>query len=190
MDHLNQLKIKSLFKKYDYYSSEIEWREEYISENENDFIEYTQGIINSNEELKELYNTKKESKKEKISERIQNSKDLVKSIDHKSKDPKLKKLFRKVVKETHPDKVKSMELNKVYMKVVESYDNDDLLDVYRICNELNIDYTLELDEEYITKETEKLKSRIIFLENSYIYRWIIDEKKRDEIALEYINQQI
>tara|TARA_R110000772_G_scaffold43995_1_gene101201 strand:+ start:21093 stop:21665 length:573 start_codon:yes stop_codon:yes gene_type:complete len=190
MDHLNQLKIKSLFKKYDYYSSEIEWREEYISENENDFIKYTQDIINSNEELKELYDLKREKKKEKISEKIQNTKDLEKSIDHKSKDPKLKKLFRKVVKETHPDKVKSRKLNKMYMKVVKSYDSDDLLDVYRICNELNIDYTLELDEKYIIKETKKLQSRIIFLENSYIYRWINDEKKRDKIALEYINQQL
>jgi uncharacterized protein YjgD (DUF1641 family) len=190
MDQLNQLKIKALFKKFDYYSSEIEWKEEYINKNEPDFIEHTQSIINSNEELKELYEDKKSKVKEKISEKISNTKELEKSIDHKTKDPTLKKLFRKIVKETHPDIVSNRKLNETYVRVVESYDNDDLLDVYRICSDMNIDYKLDITEEYIIQNISKLQSRIVFLEDSYIYRWIENVNKRDKIALEYINQHI
>lgn len=190
MNQLNQLKIKSLFKKYDYYSSEIEWKEEYINENESNFMEYTQTIIDSHDELKELYYNIRNMKKEKIFDRTEDLREIERTINHSNKDPKVKKLFRKIVKKTHPDLIIDKKLNKMYLEVVELYENNDLLQIYRICNELGIEYELDITEEYIAEEINKLQNRILFLENSYIYRWIEDEDKRDTISLEYINQQL
>lgn len=188
MNQLNKLKTKSLFKKYDYYLSKIEWIEQSIKENEEEFNEYTYSIINSNSELKELYDIKRSKIGDGISNRVDRNVDVDVMVD---KDPNLKKLFRKIVKETHPDKVQDIDLNNIYLRVVESYDSDNLLNVYRICDELNIDYTLQVDDEYIESEVNKLKNRIVFLENSYVYRWINNtQKNKDKIILDYIDSLI
>tara|TARA_R110000772_G_scaffold20466_5_gene56945 strand:- start:103754 stop:104326 length:573 start_codon:yes stop_codon:yes gene_type:complete len=189
MNQLNHLKLKSLFKKFDYISSEIEWKEEYVNENTEEFISNTQNIIDSNSELKELQNEKIKSKKVKI---VSNDNDDDITTIIIEKDPELKKLYRKIVKKTHPDKIDSKYLNNQYLKVIEMYDRNDLLNVYRICNELNIEFEIEIDEDTILEEIEKLESRIKFIENSYIYRWSNNKNKyvRDKIMLEYIKQEI
>lgn len=198
MDQLNQLKIKSIFKKYDYYLSEMEWVEEYIKENEKKFNEYVYDIINNNYELRELYDSKRnELINESLIVNIESGDDdgeeeEVIIEDSKIKDPKIKSLFRKIVMETHPDRVSDANLNNIYIRVIESYDNDNLLNIYQICDELNIDYTSYIDVEYMEGEVNKLKDRILFLKNSYIYKWVgnNDSKYKNDIVLDYINSLI
>lgn len=191
MNSIDQLKIKSLFKKFDYYCSELEWKEEVIFQTEKEFMEYTQSIIDSNEELKNMYEESIKEKYNKENEVI-NIEINEDDISHIDKDPRIKKLYRKVVKEIHPDKIEDERLNKIYVNTVEIYNNNDLLNMYRICDSLGIEYEIEIGEEYILKEIENIKNRISFVENNYIYKWvgIEDDKGKNEIVLKYIEQQL
>lgn len=186
MNRISQLKLKSLFKEYDYYTSEIEWREEFINESEPGFMKHVTEILESNEELKELYDERFQMNKEKFDyDKITEIKEEI-----REKNPQLKDLYRKVVKKTHPDKIKDENLNEFYMVATKIYDKDDVLNMYRLCNELGIEYELsETDEEYIREEIEKTKQRIYFIEKSLTYQWAEgDINKKEKVVLDYIRQ--
>ena len=187
MKHLKELRIKVLLKEYEHLSLKLEWVESHINENENEFMDYTHSIIDSNVELSELYYSNKEDNS------IQNIKvnDLTEVIvdnDIVEKDPILKKLYRDVVKRTHPDVVDNIKLNNDYIKVVELYNRDDILGMYLLCDKIGIDYITYVDIEDVIKEIDKLRGRVCFLENSYIYQWV--ETDSDRIILDYISTQL
>lgn len=191
MQHVNKLKIKSLLKKYDYYLSEIEWIESHILNSEKDFMQCVDSIVNTNVELKEMYdrtlsiNYIEESN-------IINEEDIFTENNTIEKSSMIKKLFRLIVKETHPDRVNDVNLVSIYNKAVESYDDDNLLEIYRICDDLNIEHNINLEDLYIENEIEKLDKRLEFLKNSYIHKWLYCDstKNKNEIILEYIKNQL
>lgn len=194
---LNQLKTKSLFKELDYLSSEIEWKEMYVYDMESEFLLKVKELLESDSELKKLYDERCPTPIEKPPlEHIidEGEEEIIEGdIDFVSKDPKLKSLYREVVKLTHPDKTDDSDMNELYLKVTKMYEQDDMFGMYRICNELGIPYDVESSEsEGLVESISKLKSRIKFLENSYTYTWANteDEKVRDKLIYDFIKQQI
>ena len=199
MNHINLLKLKTLFKEYDYYISDLEWKNYLTNQNEKDFLEFINTIMKNNEEIDFGFEMDITSNEESItSDGTDNKRDLnkfnindiEKVIEHKEKSPKMKRLYRSIVKITHPDKNQNDELNQIYLKSTKYYNDDDLLNIYRICNDLGINYELEEHEEgRINNDIKTTKNRITFVENSFVYKWTIsDEQDRYIIGLEYLNE--
>lgn len=109
------------------------------------------------------------------------------------KSPKLKKLYRDIVKLTHPDKIKSEKLNDLYIKATSFYDKNDLAGIYIICDEIGIEY--EFDEEdnvLISDKINTLKQRISFMEQTFTWKWFYgkDQQEKNNIILTYIKMQL
>lgn len=103
---------------------------------------------------------------------------------------KMKKLFRDIVQNTHPDKVKSNILNSLYNKAVEANKNEDILSIYSVCDELGLDFHVRQREIYALEgRIENLKSKKDSFEQSHLWMWYInddDENKRRKIIHHFL----
>ena len=110
----------------------------------------------------------------------------------KEKSKKVKKIYREIVKLTHPDKVKVKKLNDLYLKATEYYDSDDISGLYTICNELDIEYELdESDNESILSKIKSLKGKIGFIESTFTWKWYsAKDKEKENLILNYIQLQL
>lgn len=109
------------------------------------------------------------------------------------KSPKLKKLYREIVKLTHPDRVKVKKLNEIYIKATGMYDRNDLAGIYSVCNELKIDYEIdENDAENITTKITTLKDRIGFIESTITWKWHYSKtpQEKEQLVFLYIRMQL
>ena len=120
--------------------------------------------------------------------------DIQDSQDEKDiKSPKLKKLYRDIVKLTHPDKVKSEKLNALYIKVTSFYDKNDLAGIYSICDELGVEYEVDEDDNVlISDKINSLRQRISFMEQTFTWKWFYskEQQERDNIILTFIRMQL
>ena len=93
-------------------------------------------------------------------------------VDKETKD-KIKKIYREIVKLTHPDKVETQEAIDLYMKATEATDNFDLFELYQICDQLNIVVDLDLnDKSLLNILIDTKKDELKNLENSFVWKWI------------------
>ena len=103
---------------------------------------------------------------------------------------KMKKLFRDIVQNTHPDKVKSNILNSLYNKAVEANKNEDILSIYSVCDELGLNFHVSQREIYALEgRIENLKSKKDSFEQSHLWMWYInddDENKRRKIIHHFL----
>ena len=221
MNKLKILEVKKLLKELDYIESDFEYRSEVISEADFEFINSVNDFLSTHPELKEIYDQKitdkinesikrgtdeaEESQEddtegdgEDVSELIdedERQEEEVEEIDEDKEiiSPKLKKLYREIVKITHPDKVKKKKLNDIYIKATDFYNLNDKVGIYKICNELSIDYDIEAEDEiFISTKIDSLKKRIGFLESTFTWKWARteNEEERNQILLNYIKLRI
>jgi hypothetical protein len=215
MDKLKSLEIKKLIKELDYIETDFEWRSEVVNEADTSFLTELNNFLDKNPELKELYDSKiteklENSIKKKIeedetetngdSDRTTSGKDenvyekFEEEIENKINiSPKVKKLYRDIVKKTHPDIINDKEMNDLYIKATEYHENNDKIGLYKICDELNIKF--ELDEEdsfFIEKKIGEYKKRISFLESTFTWKWFNteDEGEKNNILLTFIKLKI
>lgn len=109
------------------------------------------------------------------------------------KSPKLKKLYREIVKLTHPDRVKIKKLNELYIKATGMYDKNDLAGIYSICNELKIDYEIDEDDaQNITTKITTLRERIGFIESTITWKWHYSKtpQEKEQLIFLYIRMQL
>jgi len=202
MDRIKLLEIKKLFKELDYVQSDFEYRSEIISEADTNFLNGVNNFLDGHPELKELYESKVN---ERINQFIDTSSyepiDVEDNFDEfnevenitDDKSPKVKKLYREIVKITHPDKSNIKSHNDIYVKATEYYDMNDKISLYKICTELDIEYDIDYDDNIeIQKRIDELKNRILFLESTFTYQWIRidDEKQKNEMMLNFIKMRI
>jgi hypothetical protein len=89
---------------------------------------------------------------------------------------KLKKIYREIVKHTHPDKVDSAELAELYIKAKDAYEDCDLFELYFIAKELKLNFKLTLEETRILNDLiDFKKDQIKKLEDSFIWQWMSNE---------------
>lgn len=222
MDLLN-LKIKSIKSQLSYLKVDLEYKQKIVEEGDKDFLSMMNEILDENPDLKKSYFEKEEKRKEKIIEDILNKaqedekkyqeeveKNLNEDTDDnsnedndkielnsedkpKQKDSKIKKLYRKIVKLTHPDKIGDIQLNSLYLNATMYYDTNNLYGIYMICDELNIKYDIE-ESEVIIMDTKvkELKKEIDFIEGTYTWKWSTasSDDIRRQIILEFINMKI
>lgn len=201
MNRLQYLQTKKLFKELEYMESDFEYRNEIISEADSDFITQVNNFLDHHPELKEIYD-------EKIDNHIQqsilrNTEEVIELFESEIEEeiipyedpklPKVKKLYREIVKLTHPDKVDKKSLNDLYLSATKYYDNNDKIGIYKICTELDIDYDLDDDDnQIIESKIEDLKRRIEFLESTFTWQWINTngDKEKTEMLINYIRMRL
>jgi hypothetical protein len=212
MQKIESLKIKKLMKELDYIQSDVEWRNELVSDADSSFMDSINQFLEKNPEIKDLYDKKITEKlensikkkieedenggveiedknefeveTEEVDENVENSKDI---------SPKLKRLYREIVKLTHPDKVKKKKLNDLYIEATDYYNSNDKIGIYKVCSELDIEFEIEEDDEFfISDKIENLKKRINFLESTFTWKWYNcqDEVQKDQIVIDFIKLRI
>ena len=200
MNRLQFLQTKKLFKELEYMESDFEYRNEIISEADSDFISKVNNFLEEHPKLKEIYD-------EKIDNHIQkgilkNTEEIIEFFEEEQveeeifeevKLPKVKKLYREIVKLTHPDKVDQKSLNDLYLTATKYYDRNDKIGLYKVCTELDIDYDLDDDDnQIIESKIDDLKRRIEFLESTFTWQWINTdgEKEKLEMMIQFIRMRL
>lgn len=212
MNKLKDLETKKLLKELDFIEMDYEYRSEVVSEADSEFMNSINDFLSKNPELKDLYDKK-------VTERIEKTINDVKSKYEESdnieieeeqenniseeentddvisneKSPEVKKVYREIVKLTHPDKIKDKRLNDFYIKSTELYNNNDKIGLYKICDELGIIYEMdENDSEVIEDKINTLKRKINFLESTFTWKWFNtkDEKTKERILLDFISLKL
>jgi hypothetical protein len=218
MNKVKSLEFRKLLKELDYVESDFEYRNEIISEADAQFISSINQFLQNHLELKELYdskvtekieksikkNTESEEKKGESDDTITDDTEIeeeesvdIKEIEEEIKDKKsiseIKKLYREIVKLTHPDKVKNKRLNEVYLKATKYYDDNNKIGIYAVCNELLIEYEIKTEDiQLIYDEIKKYQQKINFLESTYTWKWYNceNEEQKNQILINYIKLKI
>jgi hypothetical protein len=163
-EKLKKLGIKKIFQEYNLLLVDDEYKKEMVSEYRNEFLTEIENKknelgIESNKNIVTSGETKEKTK-------------IIIDIDDESKK-KLKKIYKDIVKKTHPDKTNSSDMVELYMQATEAHDNHNLFELYSIC--LTLDIPVELDENdfdtlngLIDNKKKELKS----IETSFIWLWV------------------
>lgn len=183
-NRLKQLEIKKLLTEYDYLNIDGEIKQEIIDKYKPVFMEDLKEYDDPNKEKKVEENVGEPMNTEKVVEKLIKDEDL---SDHTKK--RMKKMFRDVMKKTHPDKVKSEELVEIYIKSKEAYELNDLLSLSHYANKLNIEVRLNVVEIKILKDLlAKKKESLESIESSWLWLWYnskTKEEKKKVVALYY-----
>ncbi len=212
MNKLKSLEIKKLLKELEFTESDFEYRNLAVSEADSLFINSINDFLYQHPELKKIYDDKITEKINKTIEKIQKkSNDETEKLDenvqddispieeeHKNDEDKtnisqIKKLYREIVKLTHPDKVKSNKHNELYIKSSKYYESGNKIGIYSICNELDIEYEIEEDDVIlISEQISNLKNKINFIESTFAWQWYNceDEMLKSQILLNFIKLKI
>jgi hypothetical protein len=176
---LKKLEIKKLIQEYNFLLLDDEYRQEIISENKTDFLTKVEklkselGIINEPETPKkdEEVNLPKKPK-------------IDSGQVNKSTKDKVKKLYREIAKKTHPDKTNSEELVNLYMRATVAAEDYNLFEIFIICNELNIDIDLDLeDKDTLITLIEMKKREIKSIEASFIWLYYMAKTEEEKNKL-------
>jgi hypothetical protein len=193
--NLKKLEMNKLFKELQFIKSDYEYKAELARVADLQFIQTINQILEKNQELKTIYKEKIDKKFDQIIESKNKSLSedtLIFQSNKNNKSEKLKKLYRKVVKVTHPDKSESDEMMNFYLRASNYYEYNDILSIYDICEQLEITYEIDDEDiEIIKKEINLYKDKISFLEQSLAWKWSNDEStNKKDFVFDYIKKQI
>lgn len=199
MSKLKELRRKKLLKELEYIELELEYITELINEADLEFNQEIGNFLQSNPEIKEVYDRKIDMR---IETAIESKINQCEVVDHEETedastkpviDRKFTKLYREIVKVTHPDIVSKKNLNDIYIIATKCYDLGDKIGIYKICQELNIDYEIdEGDETEISDKISQLKGRLVFMESTFALKWFRekDESSKNQIMIDFIKLRI
>lgn len=168
-DIIEQLEINRLIQEFSFLKSDEELKKELIDYNQSIFLELVNDELSKIEpdQIKEPVDTINEPKSVKVESKIDMS-----TVSENTK-VKIKKIYREIVKRTHPDKINSEELNELYIKATEYYVTYDIFELYFISKTLNIKIKLSLDETTtLNKLIELKKVELKSIETSFIWLWL------------------
>jgi hypothetical protein len=195
MNNIHQLEIRKLLKELDYLKSDYEYKNEIVFEADNSFMRTLNDFLDKNFVLKEMFDNKVNGKidtliKPSIAEDSEVY--LVDKID-KVVDKNLKKIYRSIVKKTHPDKITDFRLNNLYIIASDMYDSNDIIGIYSICDQLEIPYELNIEElETLKSRISMMKDRVSFMESTFTWKWYHtdNENEKSKILIEYLKSKI
>lgn len=200
MNNLQKLESKRLLKELEFYESDYEYKSELVNHVETNFIQSVNEYLEEHPTLKDAFDEKINKRiEDTINKKILTSESIEQDVfseddvETKIENPKLRKLYREIVKQTHPDKIKNDKLNNLYIEAGKSYDSDDLFNIYSICDELGIIYELDESENYMLKDKIKyLQEKINFIQATFTWQWYYTEEEveKNKIIKEYVKKQI
>lgn len=193
MEHIKSLEITRLFKKLQFVESDYLYQSELIETQHEKFYQNVDEFLENFPDLKEIFEEKNNTSTIEIIKDVQ----IIKENDPDEedviiKDPELKKMFRQVVKNTHPDKVTNSKLNRLYLRANKAYEDNDISTMVQVCSELEIDINYDRYFEKIESMIKIYQSKMKFLKNTYTYKWLKSEKSEDrnKIVLEFIKSKV
>jgi hypothetical protein len=181
-DKINNLKVTKIIQEYTFLKTDEELKKELINLNQQEFLETINTRLNEfdKSELKPQETPTEAKSVKKIEPKIN-----IDEIDNNTK-VKLKKIYRDIVKLTHPDKVDSEELKELYLLAKDAYESFDLFELYFIGKSLNLNFKLSLEESKILNELiEYKKNEIKELESSFVWLWINSDNEIEKNMLVY-----
>ena len=187
-DKLKKLQIKKLIQEYNFLSTEDEYRKEIINENKNIFIEKvneTRKILNI-----PLPEPKEPNKGDDVKNEISKEEKKPEKVSESTKS-KVKKIYREIVKLTHPDKTNSEEMVEIYRNATMAADNHNILDLFQICVELNIPIELDMgDVDVLNFLIKNKKDGLKKIESSFIWLWLNakTEEEKNKLVETFIKQ--
>jgi len=200
MGKLRTLQLKKLLKELEYIQLEFEYRQELISEVDYEFTQEIGDFLDKNPQIKEVYDQKNDTRiqnaietKLSVSEEVTESEDEETESNRVLTSPKVKKLYREIVKITHPDTINKKSLNEIYLNATKFYSLNDKIAIYKICSELNIDYEMdEEDESEINNKIVDIKNKLYFLESTYAWKWHQSktEQEKNQVMIDFIKMRI
>jgi hypothetical protein len=194
MSRLKSLEFQRLIKELQFIESDYLYQSEIIREYNNVFLDSVETILDRYPELKSIY-------RDRTTNKFINSSNIEPNIDDievdvlikPTIDSDVKKIYRKIVKSTHPDKIKNPKLNELYLEATSAYEINDLVTLYKVSSELMIEF--EWSESILEQVKDKIlnyKSQISFLESTYTFKWLKsnsdDEKLK--IILSFIENKL
>ena len=165
-DKLKQLEIQKLLQEYNYLLLDDEYKQELIAEGKTPFLEHVH-------EFMATLNMSPPPPMPPVSGKEGKSK---KRIDPNTVDEhvrvKVKKLYRDIVKLTHPDRAETDEHNDLYVDATIAMETYDLFELYNICVKLNIAHTIDaMDKPIIEMRVQAKKDELANIERSYVWLW-------------------
>jgi len=177
MKRSKELSSKKIISEYSFVKIDLEYKRSVLEENQKEFFSR---VYENHTPKNQIENSKTKKKKEKFNWEL-----LGNGIKNK-----VKGIYREISKLVHPDKDPNRIYKDIFNKSVEAYKEGKLMDLYEICDKLEITYDIS-DEEIPIIESEILQKKedISAIENSIIYIWSQsggDEKKRKELIDQFI----
>ena len=181
-DKINDLKVAKIIQEYTFLKTDEELKKELINVNQQEFLELINTRLN---EFEESALKPQETPTEPISAKKIEPKINIDEIDNNTK-VKLKKIYREIVKLTHPDKVDSEELKDLYIQAKDAYESFDLFELYFIGKTLKLSFKLTLEETNVLNELiEFKKNEIKQLESSFVWVWLNSENEIEKNMVIY-----
>lgn len=110
----------------------------------------------------------------------------------KDADPEVKKMFKKIASQCHPDKLQDMEngfekskKEQLYLKARQALENNDVLIMADVANELGVEVP-EITEAQLKQTEQKIidiKRELSMIESTAVWHWFFteDPNKKDQI---------
>ena len=131
MNQLKYLEFQRLMKELQFVESDYLYQSEIIKISDVEFLKSVDTLLDQFPELKEVYYKKQEEKFQNINEQQFQNVEVEPKV--KEEIPEVKKLYRDIVKTTHPDKIKNHKLNELYLEATEAYEQNDIVTLYKVC---------------------------------------------------------
>lgn len=148
-----------------------------------------------NKDIKE-YNDEeqaKENPKVEINSEPPNAEDMPEQTSAtKDADPEVKKMFKKIASQCHPDKLQDMDdgfekskKEQLYLKARQALENNDVLIMADVASELGVDIP-EITESQLKQTEQKIihiKRELSMIESTAVWHWFFteDAEKKDHI---------
>jgi hypothetical protein len=174
---LEQLELQKLFQEYNYLVLDDQYKKELISETQPEFLTKVSELRKDPPQQTPPSPPKEKEKK-----------DLPITPELKNK---VKKLYREIAKVTHPDKVDSKEYEELYIRATKASEEYNLFELYDICSELGILYSMELEDKDILRiRINEKRDELKKIESSFIWLYINakNEEEKEKLIQLFIDQ--
>ena len=193
MSRLKSLEFQRKLKELQFVESDYLFQSEILKQSESEFFNSVHTILEGNSDLKMIWEDKM------LKQQSSSNKDEILSTEIITEnikpviEPEVKKIYRDIVKNTHPDRIKNPKLNELYLEATAAYEVNDIVNLFKVCNDLMID--VDCTEDILTKIEERIqtfKAQINFLESTFTFRWLksSDDGEKNQIVLRFIENTI
>jgi hypothetical protein len=193
MSRLKSLEFQRKLKELQFVESDYLFQSEILKQSESEFFNSVHIILEGNSDLKMIWEDKM------LKQQSSSNKDEILSTEIITEnikpviEPEVKKIYRDIVKNTHPDRIKNPKLNELYLEATAAYEVNDIVNLFKVCNDLMID--VDWTEDILTKIEERIqtfRAQINFLESTFTFRWLksSDDGEKKQIVLRFIENTI
>ena len=188
MSILKNLELQRLIKELQFVESDYEYQSEILRQTDRYFFESVDNLLENYPDLKKVWNEKNSQTVQFVPENV-----VVDSVQVRSKvDNKVKKIYREIVKSTHPDKIKNSKLNELYLEATFAYESNDIVTLIKVSSELLIDLNFDDKElESIKERINQIREQIQFLESTYTFKWLkSSDTDKNRVILSFIQNRL